>query len=320
MIGRTVTYAYDSSASLTSVTMPDGSKTIYSYDGAGRIISITNPRGIIEVANQYDSYSRISKQTHADGGEYLFYYFAPSTPVRVVDPSSPVTSSCTPQFVREGEQAGANTCGIIYLNVPTSQPVPQGSTATSVITQTVVINPNKSSETLRFNGQGYTREEVDGAGGEIVYERETSTNRLLSATDQLGRKTSYAYDTNGNIASVTDPAGNVTSYEYDLTFNKPTKITDALGNVTAMTYDAKGNLIKAVSPQLSAISISYNSYGQPVSITDALNNTTSFTYDSYGNLIKTTDPLGNSAQMDYDLIGRLIVAYRSKRQNYALFL
>ncbi|KAF0145016.1 MAG: RhsA [Nitrospirae bacterium] len=310
--GRAVTYTYDSSARLISTTNPDGGKTTYTYDSGGRLTSITNPKGIKEEIIEYDSQGRVFRQVNADSGEYLFYYFSPATPVRVQDSTLPLSSSCRPTFVREGDSAPANTCGIIYVNIPTSQSVPQGSTATTTIAQTVAIYPNKSSITHRFNSQGYLLSTTDGQGGQTTYERRISTNELISVTDKGGRKTSYTYDSNGNIATTTDPAGNVTRYEYDLILNKPIKITDALGNVTTMTYDAKGNLIKAVSPQLSAVSISYNSYGQPISITDALNNTTSFTYDSYGNLIKTTDPLGNSAQMQYDFIGRLIKAIDAK--------
>ncbi|MDP3110721.1 MAG: RHS repeat-associated core domain-containing protein [Thermodesulfovibrionales bacterium] len=310
--GRIVTYAYDSSARLTTITNPDGGKTTYTYDSSGRLTSITNPRGIVEETIEYDSQGRVFRQINADGGEYRFYYFSPSTPVRVQDLTNPASATCTPQFVREGEQAGANTCGIIYLNVPTSTAVPQGSTATTTIAQTVAIYPNKSSITHRFNSQGYLLSTTDGQGGQTTNDLRISTNELVSVTDKGGRKTGYIYDSNGNIASITDPAGNVTTYEYDLTFNKPTKITDALNNITTMSYDSKGNLIRLTTPDSRFTSISYNSYGQPISITDALNNTTTFTYDSYGNLIKATDPLGNSAQMQYDFIGRLIKAIDAK--------
>lgn len=313
--GRTTIYTYDSSLKLTSATMPDGSKTMYSYDGNNRLRSITNPRGIIEETIEYDSQGRVFRQLNADGGEYLFYYFAPSTPVRVQDSPSPISSSCRPQFVREGEQAGANTCGIIYLNVPTSQPVPQGSTATTTIAQTVAIYPNKSSITHRFNSQGYPLSTTDGQGGQTTFERHISTNELISVMDKGGRKTSYTYDANGNIETTTDTAGNVTRYEYDLTFNKPTKITDAIGNVTAMSYDAKGNLISITDPLGKTTTIAYNANGQPLSVTNALTNITTFEYDEYGNLIKTTDPLGNSAQMEYDFIGRLIKAINAKEKS-----
>ncbi|MBI4822825.1 MAG: IPT/TIG domain-containing protein, partial [Nitrospirae bacterium] len=55
---RAVLYTYDSSARLSSVTMPDGSTTQYAYDSAGRLSSVTNQRGIVQVRNYYDSQGR----------------------------------------------------------------------------------------------------------------------------------------------------------------------------------------------------------------------------------------------------------------------
>ena len=122
--------------------------TAYTYDVQGRLSSVTNPRGIVEETIEYDSQGRVFKQVNADGGEYRFYYFSPATPVRVQDPANPASASCTPQFVREGEAATGTSCNVIYVNIPTSEPLPQGSTATATITQTVAIYPNKSSRPL----------------------------------------------------------------------------------------------------------------------------------------------------------------------------
>ncbi|MGI8333638.1 LamG-like jellyroll fold domain-containing protein [Actinomadura scrupuli] len=45
-------------------------------------------------------------------------------------------------------------------------------------------------------------------------------NRLMSETDQLGKTTSYGYDTGGHLGTITDPNGNQTALWYDERGNK----------------------------------------------------------------------------------------------------
>ena len=56
------------------MTDPLGGQTHYAYDTANRMTSITNARGITHVTNEYDTNGRVIRQTHADGGQYSFYY------------------------------------------------------------------------------------------------------------------------------------------------------------------------------------------------------------------------------------------------------
>lgn len=306
-LGKTVQYVYNSQGTLYQVIDPNGGVTIYTYDSQNRMQTLTDARGITVLQNFYDEYGRVSKQILADGGEYKLYYFSASTPVRVEQPVYP-TGGCIPIFVREGEPISVSSgmlCGTIYVNVPSSRAVPEDSTAAYSVNQTVVVNPNGSSTTYRFDGQGYLLSSTDGLGGQISYERQIGTNLLLSITDRFGRKTSFTYDASGNVASVTDPDGNIIRYEYDQIFNKLTKITDALGNTTKMSYDSKGNLVELLTPDSTHTAISYNQYGQPLSVSDALNNSTTFEYDDYGNLITTVDPLGNKTNRGYDIYSRL---------------
>ena len=51
--------------------------------------------------------------------------------------------------------------------------------------------------------------------GVTKYDRELGTNRLLSITDPLLRKTEYTYYSNGQTETVKDNLGNVTRYEYE---------------------------------------------------------------------------------------------------------
>jgi YD repeat-containing protein len=70
--------------------------------------------------------------------------------------------------------------------------------------------------------------------------------RELSFTDGLGDTTQKAYDSQGNLLSVTDPLSHTYSYDLYNAFGKPGTITDTLGNMSINLYDGNGNLVRKV--------------------------------------------------------------------------
>ena len=58
--------------------------------------------------------------------------------------------------------------------------------------------------------------------------------------NEEGAVTTYAYDQDDRLLSMTDALGHVTSFEYDA-MDRVTKVTDALGNATAYTRDPPGS-------------------------------------------------------------------------------
>jgi len=91
-------------------------------------------------------------------------------------------------------------------------------------------------------------------------------------TDPLGNVTTNAYDSHGNLTSVTSPApgggpsASVTHFAYN-SLGELTSITDPLGHVTTMTYTTAGLVY---------------------TITDAQSNVTTYAYDSHGNRTSVT--------------------------------
>ncbi len=77
-------------------------------------------------------------------------------------------------------------------------------------------------------------------------------NRLVTATDPLGKTTTTQYDPVGNPLSSTDRNGNVTTYTYDA-INRRITSMDALANTTQLQYDPVGNLIKLTDANLHAL-------------------------------------------------------------------
>ncbi|KTS78562.1 hypothetical protein NS274_06370 [Pseudomonas oryzihabitans] len=156
------------------------------------------------------------------------------------------------------------------------------------------------------------------AFGQIVQELRPSD------AGSTGNRWTYAYDSQGSLASLQDPLGNETRYTYDVLGN-PTQVTDALGHVwsstfdavgnrltaktplgreTSHTYDALGQAISQTLPNGSTTTLELNAAGQPLSTTDALQAKRLFRYDAAQQLTEIVDALGNARQYQYDERGR----------------
>ena len=126
---------------------------------------------------------------------------------------------------------------------------------------------------------------------------------LLTATDPLGRVTSYTYETDtsahdfGWLKQVTfaDETADEASihYEYDSAGNV-TAYVDELGRRTDYVYDGLDRLISITEPNP-------NNTGSPSD-----RPVTTYDYDSNNNLTKVTDAEGNATEYAYDEYNRLI--------------
>jgi RHS repeat-associated protein len=271
-ISRAVNYTYDASGRLASVTNPMTGVRNYSYDSSHRMTEVRDERGITVLKNEYDAAGRVVKQTLAD-----------DTPELTDNPFYAFTYTL---------DSGGR------------------------VTQTDVTDPGGTVRRVTFDASGYTTGETYAVGlaeQQIVsYEREDVTHRLLSVTDNIGRKVAYAYDSVGRITDVTSLAGTaqavMTHYGYTQTCDCDdlTSVTDALNHTSTFDYDDKHNLIKATDSLSNNMTLTYNSVGQPMSVKDALNNSTQLTYQPNGDLVSVTDARGQTASAFIDGAGRLI--------------
>ena len=76
--------------------------------------------------------------------------------------------------------------------------------------------------------------------------------------------TTYSYNANGNVESITEPGG----------------------SVITLSYDRAGNILSKTDANSGTIYYNYNLSGNLISVKDARGKTTNYTYDSYGRLRK----------------------------------
>lgn len=134
---------------------------------------------------------------------------------------------------------------------------------------------------------------------------------------------SYAYDTQGRLASVTttlasdtDPSGTnyTTSYTYDGTSDRVASVSQSDGTVVSYTYaaDANGNyrvatVTTGTGTARQSLALNYTLGSDTTTVTDALGRSWTYTYDASGHLTTVAAPVVNgvspTTQYAYDANG-----------------
>jgi len=127
----------------------------------------------------------------------------------------------------------------------------------------------------------------------------------VSTTDPLGNTTTFGYDAQGDLATVSDPLGNTTRRAYDAA-SRLTAQTDPRGFATSFAYDPLNRLTQIADAQGGLTAFSYDGNGNLLTVTDARGNATTHTYDSMDRLATRTDPVGAGESFQYDGVGNLL--------------
>ena len=105
-----------------------------------------------------------------------------------------------------------------------------------------------------------------------------------TATDRLGRTTSYDHNALGQVVTVTDPLGRITGLEW-CRCGDIRKLTDAMGRITEWQRDSQGRPVRKIYPDLSEQSWSYDpSLGHLTSSTGRNGQSTTYDYTHDGHL------------------------------------
>jgi RHS repeat-associated protein len=218
------------------------------------------------------------------------------------------------------------------------------STASFILSATVQIADSfgrTSSYTATSTGGTWQAITATGSGCSSCTTRGNiqrsfgSSGNMTSYTDELGHVTTYTYDANGNMTSIskqldsnntvttsytynsfgevltmTDPLGNVTTNAYDangnlLTVTTPVPQSGVAASVTQFAYDVKGQLTQITDPLNHVSTLTYTPAGLISTITDAQQHVTTYQYDSHGNRTAITDALQHTTSFAYDAMDRL---------------
>jgi YD repeat-containing protein len=139
-----------------------------------------------------------------------------------------------------------------------------------------------------------------------------AVGQVLTATGpriDVTEKTTYTYDSSGNLSTITNAAGLLTTLSnYDAN-GRVGLITDANGATTALTYSPRGWLTgKTVTSggTVETTTYGYDGVGQLTLVTLPDTSTISYTYDPAHRLTNIADSLGNSIAYTLDNMGNRI--------------
>ncbi|MFJ2986823.1 DUF6531 domain-containing protein [Collimonas sp. NPDC087041] len=139
-----------------------------------------------------------------------------------------------------------------------------------------------------------------------------AVGQVLTATGpraDVADKTTYTYDSSGNLSTITNAVGQVTIlWNYDAN-GRAGLITDANGATTALTYSPRGWLTgKTVTSggSIETTTYGYDGVGQLTLVTLPNTSTVSYTYDPAHRLTNIADSLGNSIAYTLDNMGNRI--------------
>jgi len=271
-------YTYNASGYLATVTDALGHVTKFtSYSKRGLLLAETDPNGIVTTLT-YDPMGRLltsTVATSAGNAVTSYTYDAAGLLTSVTKPDKSVLAyhyDTSGRLIKASDSAGES---ITYTLDGVGDIIAQAIRNTAgviVETQSSVYNPL----------------------GQLV--------KSYGAT--IPEVTSYTYDADGNVISITDPLNHTTTKAYDI-LNRLIKVTDALGGVTLYAYDAQDNVISVTSPRKLQTSYVYNGFGQTIEVISPDSGTTVYHLDAAGNRVSETDARGIVTNRTFDALNRV---------------
>ncbi len=153
-----------------------------------------------------------------------------------------------------------------------------------------------------------------------------SAGQLTEQENQIGAKTLYEYDSNGNKTAEkrlqkydanNNPIYSITNYVYD-ELNRLTKETRPDRSWTAYAYDSFGNVTKEGTPEGTTVNI-YDKAKNQIATASSDRTVTKSIYDKEGNEVITGDSKDIATATNYDANGNIVKVAdaANQRTNYS---
>ncbi|MBK8259684.1 MAG: RHS repeat-associated core domain-containing protein [Polyangiaceae bacterium] len=196
-----VNYTHDALGRLANVVMPDGGTTAYTHDSMSRLLSVTHnaPNGtlLLSFTHQYDANGRRTQITETSAG-------GTSTVVYAYDAKG--------QLTLENRPTGVITYAYDAAGHRTSKTDPNGTVLYSYDAQGKLTA--STVEDFFYDGAGRLTKRQAKNGSNVTTYQYDAEGRLLTLTPPSGMAMSFAYDIDGIRYSQT-VAGNKVDYLVD---------------------------------------------------------------------------------------------------------
>ncbi len=318
--GGVYTFAYDDSDRITRVTEPtsDGAGKTTGYAYTDTTTTVTDPNGNKTVYTIDTGQERQTKATDALGHSRAQGWSAHGDVNTVSDGLN-----------------NSTTYDYDALNNLKGGKLPTGASASIGYTDTA--HPHLPTQSSDFSGKkvsrsydqagNLTKVRSDGLNADVATYTYNATGLLATAANGAQPATAYGYDNAGNLTSVTPPAPlKPTAYTYD-SLSRVTSVTDGNGVTLVYGYDKLDHVV-AVSQQDGPVLAAYGfdkignrtsaqtapakfastydrtQLSKVVRTAGGTSQTSTYRYDRAGNLTGIDDPAGTVAY-GYDAADRL---------------
>lgn len=288
--------------------------TDYAYDKNGRLTKetlasrnpATNPR---TVEHEYDEFDRVTKTIRDAAGLNI-------QETTSYDLSGNAISR------KDGENRGTVSEYDLYDRLTKVKTL----TLDFYTTSAYDTNSRLTKSTHYSSGASelaYEETVFDAAGRSTSSRRKAKkadgSSNLESGGDGL-QTTTYAYDADSRVTTVTDDKGNATTTVYDNAGRRVT-VKDALAgadqNQVIYAYNNRGLVTQQTSVEESQVTavesdrsidtyFAYDDLGRMTKREDESLNDTLYAYDVQGRVTRVTDPLGKKVETSYDELGRTL--------------
>ncbi|MFZ6876474.1 hypothetical protein ACO0LF_30850, partial [Undibacterium sp. Di27W] len=135
------------------------------------------------------------------------------------------------------------------------------------------------------------------------------TQKIQAIADQMNDiRSSYSYDLDGRVVTMTDANNQLTTYTYDQ-FGEQVKVTDAKHIDTELHYDKRGavtDTIRDTANLHQTVHTDYDAFGRAWRTVDAMGNVTQQQFDRLGRVVEVKDmATGSATTSKYDAFGRI---------------
>lgn len=254
--GDTLSFSYDASHRITSMTDPQGQYTHYSYDETGNLSRVTYPdntESFTDNPTRQYHYENTNYPNHLTGitDENNSRYVTWAYNEKGVAISSEHTKGVDKETVVYGYDDEATEEELDFLDDAFD------SISTPISDWITVINPLNKRTTYFFTSihgvqkvilvAGYPTANCTGANQAYTYDE---NGYLTSKTDWQGIKTTYLHNAKGLELSRTEakgtPEARTITTQWHAKFRLPIKITEP-GKITEYSYDEQGRLLSQSS-------------------------------------------------------------------------
>ena len=138
----------------------------------------------------------------------------------------------------------------------------------------------------------------DGAG-KTTKMRYDGNMRVLQFVDQIGKESSFTYDSNRNLLSQRDPNQSGSDCSFDER-NRLVSCVDTFGDSVGYEYDLADNRTRILDGKQQATSVLFDPLNRMVTRTDRVNSVTQYSYDENNNIVRLKDGENESTTYAYD--------------------